>query len=134
MAANDTKYDNTVLMVNNSKAAIGIDKDPNFDDMRLVFDGVVWPDPSSTPYMLKPGDQVHVGAGYPSDYLTYVTDMGVSINNDARLLEIAVGPSDITDSKVWTVVSDSGDDGSGLTYDVQDQTAVSMTMTWHDKS
>ncbi|KXF75176.1 hypothetical protein ATN84_21155 [Paramesorhizobium deserti] len=128
--ATNTKYDNTVLMVNKSKAVIGIDKDPNFDDMRLVFDGVVWPDPSTGPYMLEPGKQVHVGAGYPPDYLAYATDMGVGIN-DARFLEIAVGPSDVTDSKVWTVVSDSGDDGSGLTYDVEDQTALSMTMIWH---
>ncbi|WP_343714770.1 hypothetical protein [Inquilinus sp.] len=119
-------FKNTVLMINQAKAGIRIDRDPNFDDMKLIFDGVT----SMSPYTLEPGKQVHVGS-------TYGADMGVCLTyaGDDRYMELGMGPDSGTDLKVFSVISDSEDDGSGpLAYRLQDQTAVSMTMTFTDKA
>lgn len=119
-------FKNTVLMINQAKASIRIDRDPNFDDMKLIFDGIT----SMSPYTLEPGKRVHVGS-------TYGADMGVSLTyaGDDRYMELGMGPDSGTDLKVFSVISDSEDDGGGpLTYRLQDQTAVSMTMTFTDKA
>lgn len=126
MANGKADFKNTVLMINKAKASIRIDRDPNFDDMKLIFDGVT----TMSPYTLEPGKQVHVGS-------TYGTDMGVCLtySGNDRYMELGMGPDSGTDLKVFSVISDSGDDGSGpLAYKVQDQTASSMTMTFTDKS
>ena len=126
MTSNKADFKNTVLMINGAKNNIVIDRDPNFDDMQLIFDGVT----SMNPYTLEPGKQVHVGS-------TYGADMGVCImyGADQRYMELGTGPDSGTDTTVFNVIMDSEDDGSGpLAYRLQDQTAVSMTMTFRDKS
>lgn len=125
MAGSNTDFNNTILMINNAKGAIKIDRDPNFDDMKLIFDGVT----SMSPYMLKPGDRVHVGS-------TYGNDIGVVITYDSsdRYMEMAVGPSEATQAQVWNLMADGGSDGNGpLAYCLTDLTYASMTMTWSDK-
>lgn len=119
-------FNNTVLMINKAKASIKIDRDPNFDDMKLIFDGKT----TMNPYTLEPGKQVHVGS-------TYGNDMGVCLTYDGndRYMELGINPDAGTNPAVFSVISDSGDDGSGpLGYELQDQTPVSMTMTLRDKS
>jgi hypothetical protein len=119
-------FKNTVLMVNRAKASITIDRDPNFDDMQLIFNG----NTTSGSYTLDPGQQVHVGS-------TYGNDMGVCLTygGDERYMELGINPDPDTKPTVFAVISDSEDDGSGpLAYTVADQTAVAMTMTLRDKS
>ncbi|MGL4966775.1 MAG: hypothetical protein ACRC67_36475 [Inquilinus sp.] len=118
-------FKNTVLIINKAKAGIKIDRDSNFDDMKLIFDGKTTMDP----YMLEPGKQVHVGS-------TYGNDMGVCLtySGNDRYMELGIDPEPSTNPTVFSVISDSGDDGSGpLAYALQDQTPDSMTMTLRDK-
>lgn len=120
------KFDNTVLMVNQAKTSITIDRDPNFDDMKLIFNG----NTTMGSYTLEPGQKVHVGS-------TYGNDMGVCLTygGDQRYMELGINPDSDTRPTVFAVISDSEDDGRGpLAYQVADQTAVSMTMTLRDKS
>jgi hypothetical protein len=119
-------FKNTVLMVNQAKASITIDRDPNFDDMKLIFNG----NTASGPYTLDPDQKVHVGS-------TYGNDMGVCLtyDSDQRYMELGINPDPDTKPTVFAVISDSEDDGSGpLAYALADQTPVAMTMTLRDKS
>jgi len=119
-------FDNTVLMVNGAKASIAIDRDPNFDDMKLIFNG----NTATGPYTLEPGAQVHVGS-------TYGNDMGVCLTygGDDRFMELGINPDPDTKPTVFAVISDSEDDGGGpLAYTLADETPVSMTMTLRDKA
>jgi hypothetical protein len=119
-------FKNTVLMVNQAKASINIDRDPNFDDMLLIFNG----NTTTDSYTLEPGQQVHVGS-------TYGNDMGVCLTygGDQRYMELGINPDPDTKPTVFAVISDSEDDGGGpLATTVADQTPTSMTMTLRDKA
>jgi hypothetical protein len=121
-----TSYPNTVLIINKARNTITIDRDPNFDDMILIFDGVQ----SQSPYQLLPQLQVHVGS-------TYVNDMGLCLtyDRDERFMEVGAGTAVGESSSQFEVISDSEDDGGGpLVYVPTDATDTSITLTFRDKA
>jgi hypothetical protein len=133
-------YPNTALIINKARNTITIGRDPNFDDMILVFDGVE----THGPFQLLPEKQVHVGSTYdidgsPSDPDGTPSggDMGLcfTYNGDERYMEVASGQSVGLSSPQFQVISDSEDDGGGpLVYVPTDATDTSITLTFKDKS
>jgi len=119
-------YPNTALIVNKARNTITIDRDPNFDDMILIFDGVQ----SHSPFQLSSEKQVYVGS-------TYGSDMGLCLtyNGDERYMEIGSGQDAGISSAQFQVISDSEDGGGGpLVYVPTDATDTSITLTFQDKS
>ncbi|MBB5062841.1 hypothetical protein [Granulicella mallensis] len=126
-------YPNTALIINKARNTITIDRDPNFDDMILVFDGVV----AHSPFQLSPEKQVHVGSTYDADVSTSGGDMGLcfTYNSDERYMEVGSGQAVGLSSPQFQVISDSEDDGGGpLVYVPTDATDTSITLTFKDKS
>lgn len=126
---------NCALIINRARGAITIEKDPNFDDMLMVVDGV-----RQASYALPAGRSAYVGATYSeTGDIVYTDDMGLSLSyetgkssrTDERFMEIGVQDG----GEVFGIIQDSekGDDNAPLRCKVSGQSPNSITLTFFDR-
>lgn len=126
-------FENCALIVNEASGTMTIEKEPNFDDMILVVDGV-----RHARCDLPAGKAAYVGATYvDTGDVVYADDMGLTLTykTDARFMEIGLSNDDKLASDVFVVISDSedGDNNAPLRYTVSGQSPSTITLTFSDK-
>jgi hypothetical protein len=120
------------LIINHAKGTISITKEPNFDDMIMVVDGV-----RLASYDLPAGKSAYIGATYvDTGDVVYADDMGLTLTYkaDDRYMEIGLSNDGKLASDVFVVISDSEDDDKNapLRYTVSHQSAKTITLTFSD--
>jgi hypothetical protein len=110
-----------VTVKNDSSHDLFIDGDPNWDDQVLTIDGT----PHQKAYRLPAGSSAVVGI--TADY----NEMGVMFGSGTGswFYQLSIGPDDTGNQ---SVTDDSTEGTPAVTYTLQDQAPLSMTMDFVD--